>query len=700
MARRTTGRVKDNDKARSRARRRHAPPARIDRTVARRIYVAAGLLALAFSAIGYKAYALQIREAAKYQQLAERQHLRKVEIPAPRGDIRDAEGRDLAVTADVESVFANPRKITDVSATSEFIANALDLDVRLVEDKLSTRRHFEWIKRHLTATEAEAIREADIEGLGLTLEPRRFYPGKSLAAPLLGSAGIDGAGLDGVELELDDLLAGERGVYAGLRDASGRVTLADGADEAKPGATVYLTIDRAIQDIAERALADVIEEHLANAGSITILNVNTGAVLAMANWPTFDPNGREGAATTRARNRAVTDAYEIGSIMKVFGTAAAIDEGLVDSETLIDIDGGRLEIADKTIRDTHVDWELTVANIIKYSSNVGAVKIAQMLGKDLLRKWLVNLGFGSRTGIELPGERAGILREAKYWGEIGLATIGFGYNMTVTPLQVAAAFASLGNGGIYYEPRIVQKIVSADGEVLFAHTPSGRRVFKQTTADTMGPILASVFDKGKDGGTMRSVTVPGFIVGGKTGTANKVDPDTLRYSHEHYLSSFAGLAPIADPEIVVVIVIDQPSCEQWYGAQVAGPAFAVVASEALRYLGVPTEIPDPPEKTKHHTTLADTDSDETIGDLSDPLGEYFGDLGSTASGEGAVYLPDFRGMSVGLALEEAALYGVALQVEGWGRVVEQIPAPGMVPEPAECRVVLAPRGRGGAHARP
>jgi cell division protein FtsI (penicillin-binding protein 3) len=683
-------------RAKARARRRHLAPSRIGRSVAKRIYVAGLVLGIAFTLIGYKAYAIQIRESARYQRMAERQHLRKVEIPAPRGDIRDGEGRDLAVTADVESVFVNPRKITDVSATSELLAEILGLDVRVVEDKLSTRRHFEWIKRHLTATEAQAIVDADIEGLGLTLEPRRFYPGKALAAPVLGSAGIDGAGLDGVELELDTLLAGERGEYAGLRDASGRVTLADGADEARPGATVYLTIDRAIQHIAERALEEVIEEHLANAGSITVLDVNTGAVLAMANYPTFDPNGREGAASSLARNRAVTDAYEIGSIMKVFGAAAAIDEGLVTAETLIDLEGGRIRISGKTIKDTHVDWELSVANILKYSSNVGAVKIAQTLGKDLLREWLVKLGFGNRTGIELPGERAGILRKSKHWGEIGLATIGFGYNMTVTPLQVAAAFAALGNGGIYYEPRVVQKVVDSDGEVLFAHEPTGRRVFKASTVEVMAPILASVFDKGKDGGTMRSVTVPGYIAGGKTGTAHKVNPDTLRYSNEHYLSSFAGLVPIADPEIVVVIVIDQPSCEQWYGAQVAGPAFAVVASEALRYLGVPTEIPDPPKKTKGYdwtTPLEDEMVEGLVGDLSSPLADHFGDLGTPES-ENSIYIPDFRGLSFGQAVEEAELYGVQLHVEGWGRVVEQIPAPGMSPKPAECRVVLAPRSRG------
>lgn len=684
-------------KARARARakrRRHIAPARIGRSVAKRIYIAGVLLGIAFTLIGYKAYAIQVRESARYQRMAQRQHLRKVEIPAPRGDIRDAEGRDLAVTADVESVFANPRKITDVSGTAEFLAQVLELDVRVVEDKLSTRRHFEWIKRHLTASEARAITDADIEGLGLTLEPRRFYPGKQLAAPVLGSAGIDGAGLDGVELELDTLLAGERAEYAGLRDAQGRVTLADGAAEASPGATIYLTIDRAIQHIAEQALADVVEEHLANAGSITVLDVNTGAVLAMANYPTFDPNGREGAASSLARNRAVTDAYEIGSIMKVFGAAAAIDEGLVTPETMIDLEGGRIRISGKLIRDTHYDPELSVADIIKYSSNVGAVKIAQTLGKELLREWLVKLGFGSRTGIEVPGERAGILRKSKHWGDIGLATIGFGYNMTVTPLQIAAAFASLGNGGIYYEPRIVQKVVAADGEVLFAHEPTGRRVYKQSTVEAMAPILQSVFDKGRHGGTMRSVTVPGYIAGGKTGTAHKVDPDTLRYSHEHYLSSFAGLAPIADPKIVVVIVIDQPSCEQWYGAQVAGPAFAVVASEALRYLGVPTEIPDPPKKTGGYDWHSPPEDDEAkiVGDLSAPLSEEFGDLGT--GDDNQIYVPDFRGLSFGQAVEEAALYGVQLDLQGWGRVVEQYPPPGMAPKPAECRVVLAPRPRG------
>lgn len=674
-------------------RRKQAPPT-IGHWVRLRIYLAGAVLTLLFCAMGYRAYGLQVDQAERYRNKAQRQHLRMVELPAPRGPILDVKGRELAVTADADSAFANPREVVDVARTAETVGHILDQDIRTLEAKLATRRHFVWLERHVSAREARALREADLPGIYLTPEPRRFYPGKGLAGPVLGFAGIDGNGLDGVELELDDLLEGEKARFAALRDAQGRVMMADGVVAAQPGAMVTLTIDRSVQHIAERALEAAVTENQAKAGALVIMDVDTGGVLAMANWPTYDPNAPGRAITAKARNRSVTDAFEIGSIMKVFTIAAAVDQGAVAPGELIDVQGGTLQIGSKPIRDTYRDEQLTVSDIIKRSSNVGAVKIARRLGKQSLYDALQQYGFARETGIELPGERSGRMRDPRNWGDLGLASMAFGYGITVTPLQVAAGFAAIGAGGVYREPRVVHQVRDASGQVMYEHDNQGRRIMKQSTARSILPMLESVFDKGRHGGTARSLDPPPFPVGGKTGTSRKVDPETRQYSKELYVSSFAGLAPIDRPRIAVVVVVDEPRGEHYYGAPVAGPAFVRVVDETLRYLGLP---PRPsPQDARPGQAEADHDAEPhytypaippAIDDHPDAAGGY----GFTPADLGAdmVMVPDFTGMGVGRALEVARQAGIAVEVEGSGRAVRQSPPPGPTPRAAACRIVFA-----------
>lgn len=695
-----------------------------------RIYMTGAVLSLLFIAIGYKAYGLQVENSDKYRRLAQRQHLQTIEIPAPRGAILDSKGRELAVTATVDSIFANPREVRDVGATAEALSAILDLDIRALEAKLAMRRYFVWIERHVTPDEARAIESADLEGVYLTPEPRRFYPAMSLAGPVIGFAGIDGNGLDGIELKMNELLSGQRARFAALRDASGRVMMADGLVKPEPGSTIILTIDRAIQNIAERALTAAVTGNMAKAGTLVVIDVKDGEVLAMANWPTYDPNA-PARTKGRARNRAVTDAFEIGSVMKVFTVAAALDTGAVRPFDVIDVEGGKLQIGRKLIRDTYRDKELTVSGVIKRSSNVGAVKIARRLGKTPLYDAMVRYGFSSSTGIELTGERRGRIRPFKHWGEIGLASISFGYGMTATAIQIAAGFATIGNGGMYYEPRVISEVRGAGGAALYVHESSGRRVMQTTTAEALLPMLASVFDKGRDGGTARSLDGAGFDLGGKTGTARKVDPETREYSQELYVSSFAGLAPIEDPRIAIVVVVDEPGGEHYYGGTVAGPAFVRVADETLRYLGVPPRALDSQpaggkgsksgqsgqsgkgskngQSGKSSSSVApvhpfdEVDARHSDGDsLARDARPASG--GAPTPGEPdargfenqpgqSITVPDFVGMSIPRALDVARRAGLAVEIEGTGRAIEQHPPAGAIVRATPCLIIFEPRTR-------
>jgi cell division protein FtsI (penicillin-binding protein 3) len=639
----------------------------VSRSVKTRAYVATTLVTLLLGGVAWKAWALQVEDNAKFRQRALRQHVHTVEIPAPRGAILDARDRPLAVSADAESIYVNPGAVVDVVATSERLAELLGVDASVLEARLSSRKHFAWIARHVTPQQAAAVRAADLPGVDVTAEPRRWYPGKTSGGPLIGFSGIDGNGLDGLELRFDKLLTGQRARFDALRDARGKTAAAEGVVDAVPGATVSLTIDRAIQQVADEALAKGIEEHQAKSGVVIVLDVKTGAVLAMASHPTYDPNEPGDAVKAGARNRAVTDVFEIGSVMKVFTVAAALDAGVTRPDEWWDVENGSWFFAGKPIRDTHHDPVLTTSGIIKRSSNVGIVKLGIRLGRERLYQALARFGFGARTGIELPHEEPGTMRNGSKWRDIELATITFGYGMTVTPLQVAAAMAAIGDDGRWHTPHVVARVVDASGAVVYEPTVETRQIMSERTAQQLRPMLASVFEKssgpGKyDGGTAAKVVIDGFRAGGKTATAHKLDPATKRYADKLYLSSFAGIAPIDDPRIAVVVVIDEPSGKEYFGGKVAGPVFATVVSETLKYLGVPgektIEEPRKPEAPKKKAKKADRDEDEGVDVM--PIAE-----------PPPSNIPDFRGMSIARALAVAREAGVAIDVVGSGRAVAQ-----------------------------
>ena len=420
------------------------------------------------------------------------------------------------------------------------------------------------------------------------------------------------------------------------------------------------------------------------------MDLENGSILAMANIPTFDPNAPGNYIAKGIRNRATADAYEIGSIMKIFSVAAALDRNVVNTDTLFDTEGGRYKVGRKLITDSFRDNWLTVAGILKRSSNVGAAKIAQKLGKDALHSFLIRLGFGQKTGIELPGERKGVVHPTRTWGETGLAAVSFGYNLTVTPLQVVAAFASVGTKGKYFSPRLIQSVHAQDGTILYQLTPKPRRVMSEQTADDLLKALETVFQKGKYGGTGKKLELNGYRAAGKSGTAHKVNRDVGGYDDKKYLSSFAGLAPLPEPRIAVLVLIDEPTGDAHYGADVAGPAFTEITEETLRYLGLldvnQTQTVQSPEEELAESPIAFPKAirrAQRANGKQSPL---------RPPSPNHVWVPDFRGMGIAKVLEQAEKANVEVRVEGTGRAVDQYPPPGWAERTTLCRIVFAPGG--------
>jgi cell division protein FtsI (penicillin-binding protein 3) len=673
-----------------------------------RLILTGVVVTVLFGLIAHTAWSVQIRQGEHLLALGEAQYLRDLELPAPRGSILDRQGVPLAVSVEVQSVYVRPRDLTDPRAEALDLARLLELDAAVLTARFTAGKPFVWVKRRVTPDQAHAIASLHLPGVGMTPEAKRFYPAGNLAGPVLGAAGIDGHGVDGLEKSLDRHLLGEVEKHQVLRDARGHVLFDGGwnddAATASAGDTVTLTIDRNVQYVAEQALADGVERTQARSGVAVVLDVATGQVLAMASSPTFDPNGSAGR--DGARNRPVTDVFEPGSVMKVFTIASGLESGAVGPNDSWAVDGGRLMIGRHTLRDAEF-WKpiLSTGEVLKISSNVGAVKIARKTGKEALAAGLRSFGFGVPTGIELPGERSGTLTDSKRWGEARLATIAYGYGLTVTPLQVAAGLAAIATGGVYHAPRIVRDIRAPDGHVIFTPEPVSRRVLSLEHARQLLHMLAMVME---EEGTGEKIKVPGFLVGGKTGTAYKIDPATHKYSTNHYLSSFVGIAPLDHPRIVVVVMIDDPAGRDHFGATVSGPVFASIVSQVLPYLGVaanPALVAAAAASTKVQPSrvhqIAEPELVDSVDAAAGEVAAMAGDAELDVSGddgvppagpgEAIVVIPDFRGLSTTQAVAAARAAGVKLSMTGSGRVVSQFPPPGRAMKSITCQITFEPR---------
>lgn len=554
--------------------------------IRRRSLLVAVLFSACFAVIGTKAVYIQIFQHSRFSQMAADQYVKPVTTRGKRGTIYDRRMAELAVSVKSTSIAAHPPKIADPVQTAGALSRILKIDRRQLRKQFELAVPFVWVKRQATPLEVEKVRDLGLNGVGFVPEYTRFYPNKTLAAQVIGFAGIDGNGLEGIEYYYDRYLkAGESRVVA-FRDARGNRILA--ADEPIPvsdGRSIVLTIDRTIQFIAEKSLADTVEQYEADSGIAVVMEPSTGAILAMAHFPHFNPNAFRQFAQERWRNRTITDPIEPGSTLKIFSAAAAIEAGGSSPHTIFFCENGAYRIGRKVVHDTTKHGWLSLQQIIKYSSNIGAIKVSEMLGPELLHQTLRDFGFGHRTGLDCPGETAGSLSHYTDWTPMDTAAVSFGHGVAVSPIQLITAFSALANGGVLMKPYLVQSVVGADGNPVHSFGPHPvRRVVSGRTAAALSNILQTVIT---EGGTGTQAALNGYSVCGKTGTAQKLDDDGT-YADDRYLSSFVGFVPATLPEVSILVIIDEPRGE-YYGGTVAAPAFRRIAQETLNYLNVPPD---------------------------------------------------------------------------------------------------------------
>lgn len=628
-----------------------------------------------FVLIAARAAQLAVLRGSDLARLAAVQHRQRVELVPRRGPIVDRHGESLALSVDVPSIYVRPREFAGQESRLPALAAALGMSPRALAAKLDTGQPFVWLRRQASPRDAERVRRLGLRGVHTVAESRRFYPHHSLAAHVLGLVGVDSQGLEGLEQRFDRAIRGEPRYVNVDRDARGREMFVGGLT-APPaqGSRVELTLDAGIQDAAERALAAGVAAARAAGGAAVVLDPATGEVLALANVPTYDPNGAARGGDPgwrdRIRNRAITDPHEPGSTLKAVLAAAAIEEKVIRPNELLFCEKGRLKIGKWVINDAHPRGWLTFAEVIQYSSNIGATKVAERLGRERYAAYLGAFGFGTRTGIELPGETAGIIRPKDSIARIDLATMSFGQGIAVTPLQMAVAFGAIANQGQLMRPFLVRRVVTSDGAVTFENRPVvARRVVSPETARVVTGLLRRVVE---GGGTGSQARLEGFPVAGKTGTAQKVNLQTGGYSSKR-IGSFVGFVPADAPRAVILVLIDEPRTSS-YGGVVAAPVFREIAGTVLKRLGVNPLAPTPPAPKTPEVRLVDREGGRPPAAVPRP------EAVRTST-------PSFLGLSLREALAQAHRTGWDLQLIGMGYVREQKPPPG-TPLAGERRLAL------------
>jgi cell division protein FtsI (penicillin-binding protein 3) len=681
--------------------------------------VLCGVMGLALGGIVSSAWRVQVEDGPEWREIAEKQRQRGLHVEPKRGTIYDRHGNPLAETIDVPSVSADVvEMLRGVDGKVAQEATLRDASVRLgrvlamdpadVYAKLAPRHRFVWLKRRVTGQEAAAINELrasdaprPIHGLANESEGHRFYPGRELAGAVLGFVAPDGQGKDGLELALDEDLRGKVEEVKGLRDRSGRLVFEATSDSrALEGYDVVLSIDEGIQHVAERELDAAMRTYETKGGSLVVVDPATGEVLALASVPGFNPNDYTDSDVDARRDRAVTDRFEPGSVMKTFTLAAALNAGTLKPTDTIDCEHGVYQVAGITVHDTHLNDLLTPTQILARSSNIGALKIGLQLGEPALYAAYRRFGFGEPTGLPLPGEAAGVLRpKGRPWVDAETATASYGQGISVTTLQLAMAMGAVANGGKLLEPVLVKRVSDARGETIRESSVHVRReVVAPGVARTVAEMLTAVTEK-EEGGTAVEAAIPGFRVAGKTSTAQKVDPATGKYSNEKYTAVFVGFVPVDKPRLVVAVMLDEPTIGH-AGGDHAGPVFRRVAEASLRYLGVTPSASsakigevkregDPADLTMalmKPTTpaLPPAQSDTSTTSPGGPAN-------SSAGPASHVRVPDASGLGAHDVVSTLVRAGLVPQLEGWGRAVRQSPPPGApAPKGSAVRVVLEP----------
>jgi cell division protein FtsI (penicillin-binding protein 3) len=662
---------------------------RASRWIAVRVGILAVLLTAGLCAVTARVFHLQVLRRAELVDDMVEQYRRQLVLKPRRGPITDRAGMLLAGSADAQSVYADPavlRKEERGDQTLVKVARALHLDAVAVRRKLAKGSRFVWIARRVSPQDAAAVGRivsgARVRGIALVHETRRYYPKLDLASQLLGFVGDDGNGLEGIELSLDDVLAGASAKVPSLRDGAGKTVLAGvpSTGVEREGARVELTVDMGLQLVAERALAKAVTGSRALSGTVVAIDPRTGEVLALASWPPYNPNApRPG---TEMRNRAVTDSFEPGSTMKSFSIAGALERGALRPLDPVDCGDGSLAIGAHVIHDHAALGWTGASRILAVSSNIGAARIAARLGRHGLAETILSFGFGERTGIGLPGEIRGQVPFPR--SDIAVATQSFGQGLTATALQVTNAMAALANGGVLLRPTIVKRVVDpATGEVLDEARPQViRRAVSEATAATMARWLVGVVEDQQ--GTGKRARLDGWRVAGKTGTAQKADPVSGGYSADRHFSSFVGFAPADAPRIAVGVFVDEPK-DDVYGGEVAAPAFRDVVEHAMKMLGVP---PSRGGAVPQSTLVAHAPAEEAAPPAVEQASRR-----SVRPPAGSVAVPSLAGLPVRTAVHALENADLVAEISGSGRVVAQTPGPGRIVAPGtRVRMRLAPAG--------
>lgn len=661
---------------------------------AKRGLLLAGIFMLWVLAIILRLYDLQIIQYVELLARADHQQQRTVEIAPKRGIIYDRRMHPLAVSLAVDSVYAVPSNIPDSSMEAKLLAPILNLNAKDLEARFRAHSSFCWVERKITPQQSARIRDLNLQGIYFQKEMKRFYPDGNLAATVLGYVGMDDNGLGGLEYQYNKQIRGLPGRVLLSTDARHR-SFRSSESRGEPGKNFVLTIDDDIQYIAEKVLAQTVQKYHAAGGTVIVQNPHTGEILAMANQPTYDPNQYQKYPPKDRINRAVAWIYEPGSTFKSVTISSVIDEGLAKPTDLIDCQMGQIELGGRIIHDVHdiLPYErkgpLTLAQVLMYSSDVGAVKMALRLGEDRFYRRILNYGFDAKTDVGLPGEENGLLEPPQRWSGVSIGQLAIGQGVGVTPLQMARVYSAIANAGVMLQPSIVRGVGDQAGDDDSMPT-LGRRIMSERTAQTMKQMLQGVVLHGSG----VAAQLPGYTSAGKTGTAQKVDANG-HYSHKDYIASFIGFAPVEKPAVTILVVIDTP-VGAIYGAEVAAPAWKSIAEQTLRYLNVPQDNPSdsfqiasrrsakfPGQKRKGNADHPPIDS-ESVGAATRPVEPVSFSPPTILPVTGTVLLdespmlvvPNFIGLSARRVTQECQRLGLEMQMSGSGLAVQQEPPAG------------------------
>jgi cell division protein FtsI (penicillin-binding protein 3) len=579
-----------------------------------RLLFLAGFVLFWMTAIFGRVAYLQLFRHSDYLSRAARQQRHNIDIYPKRGVIYDRNMHPLAMSVPVQSAFAVPGEMKDRAMASRLLSGVLGMPADEIRDRLDSGSPFVWIKRKLPPANSEAVESLNLKGIYLQEENQRFYPKRELGAHVLGFVDVDERGLGGIEHEYDNLIRGKEEKVVVMAD--GRQRWFDGGEAQRDrGVNVVLTLDEKIQYIAERELAAAIEKTHAPAGTVIVQDPNSGAILALANWPKFNPNSATEVPTEKRMNRAISAIYEPGSTFKLVTLAAAFDQNLIRADEVFDCENGAVTVAGHVIHDHKKYGMLTVADVLANSSDVGAIKIALRLGSPKFYDYIKAFGFGTPTGVDLPGESRGLLSRLEHWGSFSIASVSMGQEVGVTPLQMVTAVSAIANGGLLYKPHVVEQMRRGD-VALPLEGPSSRTEPKRVIRPETAAILRSLMEGVILHGTGPKARLDGWTVAGKTGTAQKIDPATGRYSPTNVIASFTGFAPINNPVVTILVSIDSPGGYPHGGADVAAPVFKRIAEQVLPYLDVPRDVPLSPQLVQTAYRTKNEPEDGSLDDLS------------------------------------------------------------------------------------